>query len=115
MLVLQQMANLRQELAALREQVASSRGWSTAISTLDDPRYRLSAHLPVDVRESEDGVVVHSPDFEIFGSGETFYEALDDLRRTVIADFELLSGESILGPGPARQLSRMNALVQRLP
>jgi hypothetical protein len=99
---------------ALRErlsEVQSSQRTSFMI-TLGSAELRLAQPLPIELSPAADGVVAHAPDLEVFGSGPTDYEALDDLRRVIAEEYAYLKEhESELGPLPKRQLARFREII----
>jgi len=112
--VLRELTELRQQIADLLSRISTVRRWSGAIATLDDSRFELRMPLPIGFEEAEGTVVAYSHDFENYASGETEYEALDELRKVIVDDYESLEREADrLGPVPSRVFARMTSLIRR--
>jgi hypothetical protein len=61
--------------------------------------------IPVSIEVSEGQATACSYDLEQFGVGGDEFEALDDLRATIIELYHALKNEPNLGPLPRRQLT----------
>lgn len=86
---------------------------TTFLVTLDHARYRLRMPIPVEIAQGRDATTASAHDLETYGAGSDEYGALDELRRALVEDFEMLIEiEADLGPAPARQLARMRQVLE---
>jgi len=99
-------AELQNTVDALRfERVVS-------LASLEDPEFRLRIPISVVIDSSGAQVTAHAIDLEDFGVGETEYEAVDDLRRSLRETYAfLLENESELGPIMVKQLARFRDVL----
>lgn len=82
---------------------------------LADHRLRLIGFLPVVLQYGEESVTACSYDLEDFGVGATEFEALADLRSTIIdLYFSLKEDQDHLGPQPQREWAFLRSIVQEL-
>lgn len=85
------------------------------LSSLGSEKYRLRSPLPVELSRQDETIVAHSPDLEVYGSAESEYDALDDLRLTIVEEFEFLEeNESHLDKIPTQQILRFRDLIETL-
>lgn len=100
-------ARLR-ELAGQIEQLAARRPPSTIvpIQSLDDEELRLKKSPYIVVEEFDDSFIATFFDAHISSSGDTLYEAVDNVKDLISATFRRLrtAPPEKLGPLPTKQL-----------
>jgi hypothetical protein len=80
------------------------------ISTLLSERLELRAPLPVLLEHDGEQYVASSADLNVYGSGPSEEDALDDFRRAVEDFYFSLKGEQ-LGDDLKRRLSYLSSIV----
>jgi hypothetical protein len=71
--------------------------------------------IPIQIAEKDGTYTAHAADLEVFGSGESEYEAMEDLRRVIAEEFDfLVENANRLDVIPARQLARFHELIERV-
>lgn len=68
---------------------------STSISTLHDLRLRLRQQISVSLEYDGYQFIAYAPDLDIYGCGDTEYEAVEDLRQSVVELYFDLRGEKL--------------------
>jgi dCTP deaminase len=105
------------ELLGGLKQLAVNRTGSVIvpITTLGDGSYRLRRDLPVVVQPTDDAYTATFFDASVSMSGDTQEEAVDNLKLYLIDLLDDLEAEppERLGPGPARQLAALRAVIDR--
>ena len=80
---------------------------------LGDPRLILNRPLPVVIQYGDDSVTACSYDLEDFGVGETEFEALKDLKATIVElYFTLKENQGRLGPQPEKEWVSLHSLIK---
>lgn len=83
------------------------------IQDLGDPRVTLLRSIPVSIDFRPDHVTAGSFDIEEFGSGADEFEAVHDLKASLVALYFLLKSEQgNLGPLPKRQWEFLRGIIQ---
>lgn len=82
------------------------------IRDLHDSRLDMQDPIPASLEFSEGQVSACCYDLEQFGIGNDEFEALDDLRATIVELYFALKGEPRLGPLPERQLSYLRRALR---
>ena len=77
------------------------REWKT-IENLGDPRLEVLVPFHVEILRDPEGVTVHDPETEVFGTGESEALALEDFQAA-LAELFLTLDEDRAGLGPALQ------------
>ena len=67
------------------------------IHSLHDPRLRLNVSLPITLEDDGYQFVAYAPDLDIYGLGETEYEAIEDLRQSIVDLYFDLKAEKLGG------------------
>ncbi len=99
------------ELKSLRELKQSHR--VIFVSSLGSDAFHLRSAIPVELYFEEGSVIAHAPDLEEFGEGDSEYEALEDLRHSIVEEYQFLkANEQSLGAAPAGQLRRFRELIE---
>ncbi|MCH8843329.1 MAG: hypothetical protein IID61_10165 [SAR324 cluster bacterium] len=82
-----------------------SSGHTILIQDLQDDRLSLRRAIPVRIDHGDDVYTAQNMDSEVFGTGATEIEALDDFRSALVDLYNLLKdeGEANLGPVPLNQ------------
>jgi hypothetical protein len=75
------------------------RVWKT-VESLGDPRLELLSPLQVEILPHPEGITVHDPGTEVFGSGESEAVATEDFQAALAELFVTLN-EDRAGLGPA--------------
>jgi hypothetical protein len=75
------------------------------IRDLHDPHMSVASPIPASLEFSDGQVTACCYDLEQFGVGGDEFEALDDLRATIVELYVTLKQEPSLGPLPRRQLA----------
>jgi hypothetical protein len=57
---------------------------SLFISSLHNPRLELNVPIPITLENDRYQFIAYSSDLDIFGCGETEYEAIEDLRQSIV-------------------------------
>lgn len=85
------------------------------ITTLGDGPYQLARDLPIVVQPVDDAYTATFFDANVGMSGDTQEEAVENLKAYMVDLFEDLDSEvpGGLGPGPARQLAALRAVIRR--
>jgi hypothetical protein len=79
------------------------RGWKT-VESLGDPRLKVLSPFYVETLCDPEGFIVHDPETEVFGTGESEILALEDFQAA-LAELFLTLDEDRAGLGPALQES----------
>jgi hypothetical protein len=83
------------------------------LRNLADDRLRLTAPLPVVLQYGEESVTACSYDLEDFGVGATEFDALADLRATLVElYFSLKQDRDRLGWQPRREWAFLRSIIQ---
>jgi len=83
------------------------------LRSLADDRLRLIAPLPIVLQYGEESVTACSYDLEDFGVGATEFEALADLRATIVElYFSLREDQHRLGWQPRRDWAFLRSIIQ---
>lgn len=90
-------------------------GYTVFVHDLRADRLRLAQAIPVRIDFWEGVYTAHNSDIEVFGTGETEPEALDDFRFAVADLYRFFEseGEENLGPLPLRQWRYLSAIVKK--
>lgn len=105
---------LERRIGVLEEATRQS-GRPSFLAALEVPHVRVRVPIPIVIHVEEDSAAVHAPDLEVFGAGETEPEALSDLRRVIVEEFEELGrARHSLGPDLLRRLNRFSQVLERL-
>lgn len=109
--ILSSLSAVLDEVHALR--AASSSQRLIALSSLGVDQFRLRRPVMVEILKEDGLVLAHSADFEQYGSGETEYDALDDLRFAIADSLRfLIAAREELATGLKRQLERFTDLIE---
>lgn len=86
------------------------------ITTLGEGPYQLVRDLPIVVQPIEDAYTATFFDANASMSGDTQEEAVESLKAYIVDLLEDLESEppESLGPGPARQLAALRAVIRRV-
>jgi hypothetical protein len=57
---------------------------SLFIRSLHNPHLELSDSLPITLENDGYQFIAYAPDIDIYGCGETEYEAIEDLRQSIV-------------------------------
>jgi hypothetical protein len=83
------------------------------LAALGSSTLSLRGAIPVEIETDDEGVTVHTADFELYAWGEEEYSALDTLRMMICETyFDYRSMEANLGAIPAGVFKRMRALIE---
>ena len=111
---------LRRKYAAILDATRSEygdtpRGYSLFIDDLRNEDLRLVKAIPVRIDFWEGTYSAYNSDIEVFGTGATETEALDDFRFAVADLYRFFEGEGEenLGPLPLRQWRYLSAIVKK--
>ena len=107
------MAALQSEIDALRATVDELRKSKVIqLSALGDTSLRLRMPLAVVLDWSGEQTTAHAVELEDYGVGDSEYDALDDLRGSILQTYEFLRGnEADLGPTLVKQLRRFREVL----
>jgi len=83
---------------------------SLFIRSLHDSRLEINVPLPVTLENDGYQSIAYAPDMDIYGCGETEYEAIEDLRRS-IADLYFDLKEEKLGADLQRIFEYLRSVV----
>ena len=67
------------------------------IHSLHDSRLQLNVSLPITLEDDGYQLIAYAPDLDIYGWGETEYEAIEDLRQSVVDLYFDLKAEKLGG------------------
>ena len=67
------------------------------IHSLHDSRLRLNVSLPITLEDDGYQFIAYAPDLDIYGCGETEYEAIEDLRQSIVDLYFDLKAEKLGG------------------
>ncbi|HID61608.1 MAG TPA: hypothetical protein EYP49_02505 [Anaerolineae bacterium] len=82
--------------------------------SLRHPQLRLSSPIAVSLEDDGVQVIAAAYDLDVFGYGETEWEALDDLRRTITdLYFTLKDDARALGPMPRRVWEYLSDIIEK--
>lgn len=99
------------------ERLARPFKYNAELYDLGDPNYKLSAPIIIVVEEypEEDSFIARFPPVDVFGEGETDYEALEDLKNTILDLFEELSDSdpNELGDTLKSHLNTLRLIINR--
>ena len=85
------------------------------IQVLLDDRLRLNRPVVVKIEKEGEHFIAKCDEFEEYGYGHSFIEAVDDLRQTLVELYWTLQKEqSRLGPGLANLWQKLGAQMQVL-
>ena len=105
-------ASLVGQMKELREQMhLLGRNRNVMVGTLLSERLELRSPLPVLLEYDGHQHVASSADLNIYGSGESESEALDDFRRAV-EDFYVNLGNENLGPDLKRRFDYLASIIR---
>lgn len=109
----ERMAALQSEIDALRATVDELRKSKVIqLSALGDTSLRLRMPLAVVLDWSGEQTTAHAVELEDYGVGDSEYDALDDLRGSILQTYEFLRGnEADLGPTLVKQLRRFREVL----
>ena len=82
------------------------------IRDLHDPGLSVAEPISASIDFSDGQVTACCYDVEQFGVGADEFEALDDLRATIVELYRTLKNEPQLGPLPERQLDYLNRVIR---
>jgi len=68
---------------------------SVSISALHDLRLRLQQQITVSLEYDGYQFIAYAPDLDIYGTGDTEYEAIEDLRQSIVELYFDLKGEKL--------------------
>lgn len=81
--------------------------------SLRHPQLRLSSPIAVSLEDDGVQVIAVAYDLDVFGYGETEWEALDDLRHTITdLYFTLKDDARALGPMPRRVWEYLSDIIE---
>ncbi len=86
---------------------------SVSISTLHDLRLRLRQQITVSLEYDGYQFIAYAPDLDIYGSGDTEYEAIEDLRQSIVDLYFDLKGER-LAPSLRKIWDYLNSIVEEI-
>jgi predicted RNase H-like HicB family nuclease len=92
--------NLQVWTAVSEDRVSGQPTWRRALVVLDG----LTRALDARIYESADGISVEDADTGVFGAGDSFYEAVKDLREALQDHLVVLTEEDSLSPNLQHQL-----------
>jgi hypothetical protein len=119
-IILETMAKLREEVSNLRQKVDelteivrdTSRIYNATIHELGDSRFELTTPLQIVLEEDEEETVARIPELNLYASGDTDNEAINELKQEVIKLYEELeSSDKKLGPLPKSWLLTLRKLI----
>jgi hypothetical protein len=110
-------ARLEREVKALKkhyEQLCDTMAFTIPINSLAPEPFVLKRPFHVLVRPSDGEYIATLSDANLGMTGDTADEAVEGLKMTIVDAFDFFErNESILGPGPARQLAVLRELIER--
>lgn len=84
------------------------------VDSLGDPRLSVKAPFHVEVHRDDDGVTLHDPDTDIFGTGEHELAALEDFQAATVELFLTLEDDrNGLGPALRETLRLLETKIQK--
>ena len=86
---------------------------SVSISTLHDLRLRLRQQITVSLEYDGYQFIAYAPDLDIYGWGDTEYEAIEDLRQSIVELYFDLKGEK-LAPSLRKIWDYLNSIVEEI-
>ena len=86
---------------------------SVSISTLHDLRLRLRQQITVSLEYDGYQFIAYAPDLDIYGWGDTEYEAIEDLRESIVELYFDLKGEK-LAPSLRKIWDYLNSIVEEI-
>lgn len=99
------------ELSSRMEKLA--RRYPLLLYSLRHPQLKLSSPIAVSLEDDGVQVIAAAYDLDVFGYGETEWEALDDLRRTITDLYFTLKDEArALGPMPRRVWEYLSDIIE---
>jgi hypothetical protein len=109
----EKIAAMQSEIDALRVTIDELRKSKVIqLSTLADASLRLRMPLAVVIDWSGEQTTAHAVELEDYGVGDSEYEALDDLRGSILQTYGFLrENEADLGPSLAKQLRRFREVL----
>lgn len=111
------LSSIEGELLSLREAVEILSGtvaYVAPVHTLLDSGLRLKQTIFATVTVTEEGFLCELPECNLGATGETKFEAIENLKDIIEATFRRLSKAkaSKLGPVPARQIETLRQLIE---
>ena len=91
---------------------ASRQQKAVFIQDLRDSRLAVAEPIPVSIEVADGQVTACCYDIEQFGTGDSEFAALDDLRATIVELYNTLRREPRLGPLPAQQLAYLQRVIK---
>jgi len=82
------------------------------IHSLHDSRLELNVPIPISVEYDNYQFVAYAPDSDIYGSGDTEYEAIDDLRQSIVELYFDLKNEK-LGKDLQKILDYLESVINK--
>jgi hypothetical protein len=116
MILTERLASLEKEVKALKRQVAEiSKSILVPIESFEPDPYELTKKITVLVLPDEGSWIATLVDANINASGETFPEAVANLKDMMIDLFELLRKEpkDKLGKQPSQQLAFLRSVMRK--
>lgn len=111
------MARLERDIQTLKknyEQFCKGVAFSVPINSLAPEPFVLKRPFQVVVQPSDGEYIATLFDANLGMSGDTAEDAVEGLKMIIVDTFDYYDeNESILGPGPARQLAVLRELIQR--
>jgi hypothetical protein len=103
------------ELKASLRKIQSQQSSIAAINTFHPEPYELLKPLFISLQPVEMGFIAGWHDANIYSSGETEEEAVQNLKSQILDFFDSLSGEAPekLGPEPKKQFSILGAFIRK--
>ena len=86
---------------------------SVSISTLHDLRLRLRQQITVSLEYDGYQFIAYAPDLDIYGWGDTEYEAIENLRQSIVELYFDLKGEK-LAPSLRKIWDYLNSIVEEI-
>jgi len=110
-------SRLEREVRTLKEnyeQLCDNMGFVVPINSLAPEPFRLKRTIHIVVRPSDGEFTALLVDANLAMSGETIDDAVEGLKMTMVDTLDFYEkNESILAPGPARQLAVLRELIER--
>jgi len=119
-MILETVAKLREEVSDLRQKVDelteivrdTARIYNATIHELGDSRFELAVPLQIVLEEDQEETVARIPELNLYASGDTDNEAIDELKQEVIKLYEELeSSDKKLGPLPKSWFLTLRKLI----
>jgi len=87
--------------------------WELAIRDLHDSRLCLREPITISLENDGYQFIAYAPDLDIYGWGDTEYEAIEDLRQSIVELYFDLKGEK-LAPSLRKIWDYLNSIVEEI-